>query len=169
MREIAKELGIALQSLYNVLGDDPDFMDALTRGRRLFDDRVISALGQRALGYDHEVEKVFSNGTRVTVTEHVPADVTAIALWLVNRKGWRRSENAAQDAVDAVRNIPEDTPGPRKMAMAALALLTAASVSPPEPDTITVDVTPNAPRGTEEEPDDAEEQDAYEPDPDFEL
>lgn len=163
------EIGIALQSLYNVLGDDPDFMDAVSRGRRAFDERVISSLAQRALGYDHQVEKVFSNGRREIITEHVPADVAAISLWLVNRKGWRRSENAAQDAVDAVRSIPEDTPSPRKLAMAAIALLSSASVAADnDADADTIDVTPNPARDTYEEPDEAEERAEYD-DPNFDL
>jgi hypothetical protein len=43
------------------------------------------------LGYDYDAEKIFANGHRATVTEHVPPDTTAAMFWLRNRRPaqWR--------------------------------------------------------------------------------
>jgi AcrR family transcriptional regulator len=159
--EIAEELGVSPALLYTWYAKYPEFLEAVKGGRIAFDQRVLSALGQRAVGYSYETEKVFSNGFRAKVVEHVPADVGAAINWLVNRHpGWRRGDNVAQDAVDAVAPLAGALPDTRQLAMAALALLVGAS-APQQ----TIDVTP-----TDTSYDTmGEEPDFDDRDPDFDL
>lgn len=165
MLEVAKGIGVALPSLYKVLGADEDFMNSVKEGREFFDERVISALGQRAAGFHVETEKVFSNGLRTTVTEYVPPDTSAAMFWLFNRKGWRKNDNVVQDAIDAAANAgdPDAPVSTKTLAMAALALLTGAALAPQAQQPTTIDITPNPTPGPDEEI-------AYDDrDPDFDI
>jgi len=167
--EIAKELGVSERKVYDWYKEHPEFLQSVKEGRLTFDQRVLSSLGQRAVGYTYETEKVFSNGFRATVTEHVPADVGAAINWLVNRQGWRRGDNVVQDAMDATATAPAgEPPNTRQLALAAMALLGAA-VHQPEPDAKhqTVDVTPS--RVYDADPNETEEPDDDTDDPDFDI
>jgi hypothetical protein len=104
----------------------------------VIDDRVERSLLQTATGFTYKSEKVFSNGFRAIVHEHVPPNPAAQMNWLRNRRNWRAGDNVAQDAVDAVAPLAGALPDTRQLAMAALALLVGAS-APQQ----TIDVTPN--------------------------
>ncbi len=72
----------------------PEFRGALKQGKLLADADVMSALFQRAVGYDFDAEKVLVVGgkpIRAKFKQHVPADVTACIFWLKNRRPaeWR--------------------------------------------------------------------------------
>lgn len=153
MLEIAQGVGVSIRTFYQLLGADEDFLNSVKQGRETFDDRVISSLGQKAVGYTYESEKVFSNGFRAVVHEHVQADTSAAIFWLLNRKGWRKGDNVIQDAIDATADTNPDAPlNTQRLALAAMALLGAA-VHTPAPDHQTIDVTPNPTRPTDDEQD----------------
>ena len=68
----------------------------MTVGKTFPDDNVERALYQRAVGYTYEDERVRVNRSpgeviNYTVRVHVPPDVTAARLWLLNRRRneWR--------------------------------------------------------------------------------
>jgi hypothetical protein len=66
----------------------PEFAAAVKVGRAAPDQRVKRALYERAVGYSFMSEKVFcSEGqiVRAPFVEHVPPDVGAARLWLMNR------------------------------------------------------------------------------------
>lgn len=90
--EMADVFGVSDRTLYRWKSDYPDFAKAMKLGKKGPDDRVAASLFQRAVGYEHEVEKIFQhNGTvvRAKTMEHIPASVTAAIFWLKNRAGWQ--------------------------------------------------------------------------------
>ena len=114
--EMAKELGCALSTFYLRMNQYPQFSEAVNAGKAAYDQRVSNSLARRAIGYEHETEKVFSNGLRVKVIEHVPPDTTAQIFWLKNRQPemWRdRKETEiivpVTDDVGEVRDAPAQT------------------------------------------------------------
>ena len=128
--EIAEVLGCSTQSLYLYYGQYPEFSEAMRAAKDVIDESVERTLLTRAKGYKQTVEKVFSNGNRVSVVEAVPADVSAISLWLRNRRGWRNN-------TDVSLVVPETTPTDetidtptRELALAALALMNEAAYNP---------------------------------------
>jgi hypothetical protein len=124
--EIADALGIVESRFYVWMNQYPEFKEAVRAGKELFDDRVENSMGRRAVGYTYKTEKVFSNGFRATVHEHIPPDVGAGTNWLVNRKRWsRRTET--EIIVPEAAAAPGDAPSTRQLALAAIALLSAAS------------------------------------------
>lgn len=101
-QQIADEIGITSQTLYDWKRTYPEVADALIKGKDGVDREVEDSLLKRALGYDYEKEEVEVNtiagekGDRLfskkkTTTMHVPADIVAVIYWLKNRKpaAWR--------------------------------------------------------------------------------
>lgn len=147
--EIAKELGISEKSFYTICGREPAFLQAVRESKDVADERVQNSMYRLATGYNYETEKVFANGLRVTVTEHVPPNPAAGMNWMRNRRNWRTSDNVAQDAIDAVnKSMPDEAPSTKVLAMAAIALITAAATpgasDDADPTPHTIDITPNA-------------------------
>jgi len=96
--QIAHNMGIKRQTLYDWKKKYPDISDALKRGKEVVDREVENALLKRALGYEYEEVKTYieeSDGKKKKRVEktvkHVPGDVTAQIFWLKNRKPevWR--------------------------------------------------------------------------------
>lgn len=120
--QIAKNIGIRRQTLYQWQRRFPSISDALKKGKEVVDYEVENALLKRALGYQCvEIRKRTIDGRSEEVTEtvrHVPADVTAQIFWLKNRKRqtWRdrmpeEEQGKASDWVQAViRAAKQDEP-----------------------------------------------------------
>lgn len=94
--QIAAKLGINRATLYRWQKDNPDFCDALKKGKALPDDTVQASLFQRATGYNFKAVKIFmpanaSKPVYAPYVEHCPPDVTAQIFWLKNRRpsDWR--------------------------------------------------------------------------------
>ncbi|BBU40706.1 transposase [Aeribacillus pallidus] len=96
--QIAHNMGIKRQTLYDWKKKYPDISDALKRGKEVVDREVENVLLKRALGYEYEEVKTYieeSDGKKKKRVEktvkHVPGDVTAQIFWLKNRKPevWR--------------------------------------------------------------------------------
>lgn len=89
--QIAKNIGIVRDTLYEWKKRFPVISDALKRGKEVVDREVENALLKKALGYEYE-EVTKENGviTKV-VTKQVAPDTTAQIFWLKNRKpdDWR--------------------------------------------------------------------------------
>ncbi len=91
--QMAQVLGISKASLNNYK-KDPSLWDALEKGKKISDSRVVRSLFERATGYEHDAEEIKVIGTevvRVPVIKHYPPDPTAMIFWLKNRKPeeWR--------------------------------------------------------------------------------
>mgnify|MGYP003670356782 CR=1 FL=1 len=76
----------------------PEFSESIKRGKISADANVASRLYKRAVGYEHDEDKIFNNNGEpliVPTTKHVQPDTTAAIFWLKNRqpKMWRDSQN----------------------------------------------------------------------------
>lgn len=72
----------------------PSFLKSLKAGKQDPDDQVEQALLQRALGYEHDEDKIFNaDGIPLIVptVKHYPPDTAACFIWLKNRQpgDWR--------------------------------------------------------------------------------
>jgi hypothetical protein len=93
--QIANNIGIKRQSLYDWKKKYPDISDALKKGKEVVDRAVENALLKKALGYKYiEVTKELI-GSEMFVTKEVvkevQPDTTAQIFWLKNRRPdlWR--------------------------------------------------------------------------------
>ena len=109
--ELARKLGIGASAYYDYQNKYPEFKEAIKKGKRIANDRVEQKLYKRAMGYKYtevtrEPVKVFDeDGNEVgaskklhitkKVTKLLPPDVTAIRLYLLNRKpeDWKDRQN----------------------------------------------------------------------------
>lgn len=108
--QIAKNMGIKRQTLYEWKNKYPDISDTLKKGKEVVDREVENALCKRALGYDFtEVteERIFDRATgeyKLTVTKsvkkHMAPDVAAIVFWLKNRKPDKWRDKMAETRAD---------------------------------------------------------------------
>ena len=72
----------------------PEFCESIKRGKISADANVASRLYKRAIGYEHDEDKIFNNQGEpliVPTIKHVQPDTTAAIFWLKNRqpKMWR--------------------------------------------------------------------------------
>ena len=103
--EIASEFGMSVRQLYRWYKLYPELCQAKTAGKNFADFEVEESLFKRALGYDIEETEVVATKDgkpmRVKKTKkHIPGDVRACRLWLINRqsKRWRdRSDSGELD------------------------------------------------------------------------
>lgn len=100
--ETADFFGVTTRTLYRWKLDHPTFCQALKAGKDALDERVVSSLYHRAVGYTHDAVKIFMPaGARAPVyagyREHVPPDTTAAIFWLKNRQSaeWRDKQEVA--------------------------------------------------------------------------
>ena len=104
--EIADFFEVSVATINNWKKEHPEFLESIKKGKLLADANVANRLYERAMGYEHEEEKIFQfNGSimRVDTVRHYPPDTTAAIFWLKNRqsKKWRDKHE-----VDANLSIP---------------------------------------------------------------
>lgn len=103
--QMAEKLGITPQTLNNWKKDHTEFFDSLKIGKEKPDYLVENALLQRALGFEHDEDKIFQyNGEPVVVPtkKHYPPDPTSMIFWLKNRRPdrWRDKQNMEHSTID---------------------------------------------------------------------
>lgn len=111
--QIAKNVGIRFQTLYEWEKRFPEIREAIKKGKGPVDFEVENALLKRALGYDYEetskeIIQMPGGKTKTTVktiTRHVAGDVTAQIYWLKNRKRSTWCDKPIQRPAD---NIDDD-------------------------------------------------------------
>jgi transcriptional regulator with XRE-family HTH domain len=89
--QIARNMGIAVKTLYNWKNSHMPILQALKKGKEVVDREVENALLKCALGYQYE-EVTYEMGVEVKrVRKEVTPDTTAQIFWLKNRKRaeWR--------------------------------------------------------------------------------
>lgn len=98
--ELADFFGVCTATIANWKNDNPEFLDAITRGKTQADADVAHKLYHRAKGYSHGAVKIFmpagaAEPVYAPYTEHYPPDTTAASLWLRNRqpKKWRDKQD----------------------------------------------------------------------------
>lgn len=111
-KQISLNLGIAYSTFRDYRAKYPALSAALKKGKEIIDYEVENALLKRALGYDYTEEKIeVETNNRgkvigkkvVQVIKHVPADTTALAIWLNNRRSDRWRRNAGKEMLDRER------------------------------------------------------------------
>lgn len=102
-RAMAQALGVAYSTFREWVGRHPKLREAMAIPKAVANDLVKLSLYNLARGYDVEEEEVkVLDGelVRVRVTRHVPANFSAIAMWLNNRmpEEFRRNPEPLDDA-----------------------------------------------------------------------
>lgn len=89
--QIAGNMGIKRQTLYDWKKKYPVFSDTLKQSKEVVDREVENALLKSAIGYYLDEERIDSEGNVYTVRRFVPPNTTAQIFWLKNRKPneWR--------------------------------------------------------------------------------
>lgn len=110
--QIAINMGIKRQTIYEWKNRFPDITYALKQGKEVIDRQVENALLRRALGYEYEEttkELTENNELGVTkiVTKTQAPDVTAQIFWLKNRKPaeWRDKRETEHSGTITNKNI----------------------------------------------------------------
>lgn len=114
-KDIAHNIGINPQTLYEWKLKYPQIAQALSEGKDVADRRVENALYKRALGFEYDETKTVTrivNGkidmdAEVTKTHKIiVGDVTAQIIWLKNRKPeWRRGEDRDNKHGEGVEDL----------------------------------------------------------------
>lgn len=92
--EIAAEFGVSRMTVHRWMAAHQDFRDSIKLASAEADERVELSLYERATGYEYDATKIFCSEGMITThdyKEHVPADLKAIHMWLLNRrpKDWK--------------------------------------------------------------------------------
>lgn len=90
--EMADILGVTEATFHSWKKIHRDFLESITRGKTVADANVAERLYQRAMGYEHDEDKIFQHeGEPVIVPtrKHYPPDTQAASLWLRNRQPGR--------------------------------------------------------------------------------
>ena len=90
--QIADFFDVAVSTVFKWVDEHPKFSEARRNGKLAADANVAEALYHRALGFEHEEEKIFQyegDPVRVQTRKKYPPDTAAAFIWLKNRAGWR--------------------------------------------------------------------------------
>lgn len=120
MSQIAKNIGIKRQTLYDWCTKYKDIADALKKGNDICQFEVENALYKSAIGYDvtetEQTETEYPDGTKTTVKRarkrHIPPNVGAICFILKNRapEKWRDRPIVEDNrALETLQQILEET------------------------------------------------------------
>ena len=97
-KEMADFFNVSKSTLNLWKLEHEDFSDSIKKGKIIADANVADSLYKRAIGYEHEEDKIFlSEGQPIIVPtiKHYPPDSTACFFWLKNRKPevWRDKQD----------------------------------------------------------------------------
>lgn len=93
-KEIGDFFNVEEATINNWKKSHPDFFVSIKKGKNIADAEVANKLYHRALGYEHEEDKIFNDNGKaliVPTTKHYPPETAAAIFWLKNRqpKKWR--------------------------------------------------------------------------------
>lgn len=97
--QIAEEVGVCRKTLLNWRKADPSYEEEVRKAKDEADEKVVHALYKKCLGFEHG-------------GKYYPPDITAIALWLCNRRPseWKnRREYVANNANANLNITPEQS------------------------------------------------------------
>lgn len=97
-RQLSDFLGIRESTLNNWKKSKEGFLESLRAGKDSADANVVDSLYQRAMGYEHDEDKILQvkgKALIVPTTKHYPPDTAAAKLWLTNRQpdSWREKQD----------------------------------------------------------------------------
>lgn len=100
--ELADFFDVNVRTIYRWKHEHEEFCQALNKGKDKADERVISSLYQKAVGYEQEAVKIFMPGgatepVYAPYREKIAPDTTAAIFWLKNRKPaeWRDKQEVS--------------------------------------------------------------------------
>ncbi len=111
--EMAEFFEISVVTLQKWRAYNTAFRKASKIGKDAFDDRVESALGMRAVGFEKRSEKVFNEKgkiIRVDTVDYYPPDVKAAQIWLNNRRPDKWRERKEITGANGAPLHPENRP-----------------------------------------------------------
>ena len=96
--QMADFFEVSIPTLNSWKGKHPEFFKSLKVGKKVAEDSVVRSLYLRAVGYEVHEDKIFNNNGEemiVPTRKHIPADVGAIKMWLINRKSkdWKDKQD----------------------------------------------------------------------------
>lgn len=109
---LAERIGIHVQTLMKWKNKSEELREAMKQGKEVADYMVENALFKAAIGHEYTETKTYISGqndkngqrqVRVEKTvKYFPPNVTAIAIWLNNRKpdDWKRNRDASIELTD---------------------------------------------------------------------
>jgi len=108
--DIANFFEVAVSTIYAWKITQPEFSEAIKRGKEVADDLVAERLFARATGYSHDAVKIFmpagaSAPVYANYVEHHAPDTTAAIFWLKNRRPdeWRDRQELTGKGGDSVK------------------------------------------------------------------
>ena len=116
-KDMAVQLGISVSTFHKWKQDFPEFAEALKRGKEEPNEKVVSALYQRAIGYAHAEDKIMhymGEPIIIPTIKHYPPDTSACIFWLCNRlrEQWQQKNeilntfgDSAKELAEAIKNI----------------------------------------------------------------
>lgn len=114
-KDLADFFDVTEQTINNWKLARDGFFESLKKGKLLADAKVASALYHRALGYEHEEDKIFvDDGQPVIVPtiKHYPPDTVAGIFWLKNRRPdlWRDKpkDDETNTSIDKLAQVIRD-------------------------------------------------------------
>ena len=112
---LADYFEVSVSTISNWKLDQPQFLEAIKKGKEEADAKVADALFNRAVGYAHPELKVFNNQGEIVTHEcvkHYAPDPTAAIFWLKNRqpKVWRDKQEIKQETtIHNIMPVPNAT------------------------------------------------------------
>lgn len=110
--EIARACNCAVSTLYRWKAEIPEFRESIKGAKQIPIGRVERSLFSRAVGYEHETDKIFHDGGDVTIVktvERYPPDTAAARLWLLNTDPERwRDRHEVKTEIDDLRKTEEE-------------------------------------------------------------
>ncbi len=91
--QIGDFFGVTETTVNNWKIAHPSFFESIKKGKIQADANIAESLYNRALGYEHDEDRIFCNAngevTTVKTKKHYPPDTAAAFIWLKNRAGWK--------------------------------------------------------------------------------
>ena len=114
-KELADFFNVTEQTINNWKLDRDGFFESLKRGKLLADANVVDSLYKRALGYEHDEDKIFvvdGQPLIVPTIKHYPPDTVAAIFWLKNRRSdaWRDKpkDDETNTSIDKLAQVIRD-------------------------------------------------------------
>ena len=88
--QLAGCLGVCYMTVKNWKKSEPEFLSAMTKGKKIADAEVAQSLYNRAKGCSHPEEHLVNVGGKMQIkktTKYHPPDTAAAFIWLKNRQG----------------------------------------------------------------------------------
>lgn len=105
--QIAENIGIKRQTIYDWKKRFPDISDALKKGKEVIDRQVENALLKAALGYEYEEDGMTKDGHVRSLKRIAHPNTTALIFWLKNRKPkqWRDKQDIEHSGTMINKNV----------------------------------------------------------------